>query len=69
MQSDRNVARNFLVLVSGEMVSRVIAFGVTVFVARVLGAEGYGVVAFAVGVNLYFSKLADFISAMRNQTG
>lgn len=60
MQSDRNVSRNFLVLVSGEMVSRVIAFGVTVFVARVLGAEGYGVIAFALGINLYFSKLADF---------
>ncbi len=60
MQSDRNVSRNFLVLVSGEVVSRVIAFGVTVFVARVLGAEGYGVIAFALGINLYFSKLADF---------
>jgi len=60
MQSDRNVARNFLVLVSGEAVSRVIAFGVTVFLARVLGAGGYGVIAFALGINLYFSKLADF---------
>lgn len=60
MQSDRHVSRNFLVLVSGEAVSRIIAFGVTVFIARVLGAEGYGVIAFAAGVNLYFSKLADF---------
>jgi O-antigen/teichoic acid export membrane protein len=60
MQSDRHVARNFMALVSGEAVSRVIAFAVTVFIARVLGAEGYGVIAFAAGVNLYFSKLADF---------
>ena len=60
MQSDRHVSRNFLALVSGEAVSRVIAFGVTVFIARVLGASGYGVIAFAVGVNLYFTKLADF---------
>jgi len=60
MQSDPHVSRNFLVLVSGEAVSRIIAFGVTVFIARVLGAEGYGVIAFAAGVNLYFSKLADF---------
>jgi len=60
MQSDRKLSRNFLVLVSGEVVSRVIAFGVTVFIARVLGAEGYGVIAFALGINLYFSKLADF---------
>jgi len=49
-----------MALVSGEAVSRVIAFAVTVFIARVLGAEGYGVIAFAAGVNLYFSKLADF---------
>lgn len=60
MQSDRHVARNFLALVSGEVVSRIVAFGVTVFIARVLGAEGYGVIAFAIGVNLYFSKLAEF---------
>lgn len=60
MQSDRHVARNFLALVSGEVVSRVIAFGVTVFIARILGAGGYGVVAFAIGVNLYFTKVADF---------
>lgn len=60
MQTDPHVSRNFLVLVTGEAASRVIAFGVTVFIARVLGAEGYGVVAFALGVNLYFSKIADF---------
>lgn len=60
MQSDRHVSRNFLMLISGEVVSRVIAFGVTVFIARVLGAEGYGVIAFAIGINLYFSKLAEF---------
>jgi len=60
MQSDRSVARNFLALVSGEVLARVIAFGVVVFIARALGAGGYGVVAFAVGVNLYLGKIADF---------
>ena len=60
MSSDRSVARNFLALVSGEVAARLIAFGVVVFIARVLGAEGYGVVAFAVGINLYLSKIADF---------
>jgi len=60
MPTDRSVARNFLALVSGEIVARIVAFGVVIFVARVLGAEGYGVIAFAVGINLYLSKIADF---------
>lgn len=60
MSSSSHVARNFLALGSGEMVSRVIAFGVTVYLARMLGAEGYGVIAFATGVALYLSKIADF---------
>ena len=60
MSDSRNVARNFLALGSGEMVSRVIAFGVTIYLARILGAGGYGVIAVAAGVTLYFSKIADF---------
>ncbi len=60
MQDSGSVARNFLALGSGEMVSRIIAFGVTVYLARILGAEGYGVIAFAAGITLYLSKVADF---------
>jgi len=60
MQSNRSVVRNFLALGSGEALSRIIAFGATIYIARVLGADGYGVIAFAVGVNLYLSKIADF---------
>ena len=60
MQANRSVVRNFLALGSGEIVSRLIAFAATVYIARVLGADGYGVIAFAVGINLYFSKVADF---------
>lgn len=60
MTADRSVARNFLALVSGEVLARLVAFVVVIFIARVLGAEGYGVVAFAVSVNLYLSKIADF---------
>jgi PST family polysaccharide transporter len=58
--SNRQVVRNFLALGSGEAVSRVIAFGATLYAARVFGPDAYGVVAFAVGVNLYLSKIADF---------
>lgn len=60
MQSERSVSRNFLALVSGEAISRVVAFAVVVYIARVLGADGYGVIAFATGINLYLAKIADF---------
>ncbi len=60
MSSSRSVARNFLALGSGEAISRIIAFGVVIYIARVLGADGYGVIAFATGINLYLSKIADF---------
>lgn len=60
MKSRHKVSRNFLALGSGEVISRLIAFSAIVFVARVLGADDYGVIAFAVGVNLYFGRIADF---------
>ncbi len=60
MTNNGIVARNFLALGSGETVSRVIAFAVTLYLARILGAEGYGVIAFALCVTLYLSKIADF---------
>jgi len=60
MKSRHKVSRNFLALGSGEVISRLIAFAATVFVARILGADGSGVIAFAVGANLYFGRIADF---------
>ena len=36
------------------------AFGMAVYLARILGAEGYGVIALAMGVTLYLSKIAEF---------
>lgn len=56
---DRLVARNFLALASGEAVARVIAFGATVYVARALGAESFGIIGFALAVVLYFTRIAD----------
>ncbi|HEX7476744.1 MAG TPA: flippase [Polyangiales bacterium] len=60
MGAEQKVARSFLTLGAGEAVSRLVAFAATVYLARVLGAAGYGVIAFAAGVNLYLAKLADF---------
>ncbi len=57
--SQATVQRNFLALGAGEIAARLIAFGATVYVARVLGAGAYGVVALAGAVLLYFSYLVD----------
>ncbi len=54
------VVRNFLALGSGEAISRLIAFAATLYLARVLGPEGYGTIALAIGVNLYLAKVAEF---------
>ncbi|NNG15077.1 MAG: oligosaccharide flippase family protein [Gemmatimonadales bacterium] len=40
--------------------ARVIAFGATIYLARVLGVGGYGVVALAAAVTLYLAQFADF---------
>lgn len=56
---ERLVARNFLSLASGEVAARVLAFGATVYAARVLGPEAYGVLGFAAAVVLYLSRIAD----------
>ena len=56
---ERLVARNFLALGSGEVFARVVAFAATIYVARTLGAEYYGVIGFATAVVLYLSRIAD----------
>ena len=44
----------------GDGLARLVAFGATVYLARVLGADGYGVVALALGVTLYSQQLVDY---------
>jgi O-antigen/teichoic acid export membrane protein len=51
---------NFLAVGSGEAIARIVAFAGLLYVARNVGAAGYGVVAFAAGVTLYLTKIADF---------
>lgn len=60
MQATQSVIRNFLALASGEATSRLIAFGTTIYLARVLGATHFGVIAFALGITLYLMRIADF---------
>ena len=58
------VARNFLALGSGEALARIAAFAGTIYVARTLGASGYGIISFAAALMLYLSRLADDIRSL-----
>jgi O-antigen/teichoic acid export membrane protein len=60
MTAHRQVVSNFLALGTGETLSRLIAFSVAIYLARILGAESYGIIALAVGMSLYLGKVADF---------
>ncbi|HEY7029060.1 MAG TPA: flippase [Gemmatimonadales bacterium] len=53
------MARNFLALGGGEVAARVISFGATVYLARTLGAAGYGIIAVAMAIMLYLTYLTD----------
>jgi O-antigen/teichoic acid export membrane protein len=53
------VARNVATLGAGELVSRLIGFTATVYIARTLGAEAYGVIGFGLAVLLYATTLVD----------
>lgn len=54
------VLLNFLALGSAEAIARLVAFGALLYMARQVGAAGYGVIAFLAGVTLYLAKVADF---------
>src|SRR5438045_3592652 len=54
------VLLNFFALGSGEAIARIVAFIGLLYMARRVGAAGYGVIAFAASVTLYLAKIADF---------
>lgn len=58
--TDAAVGRMFAVLGFGEALGRLVGFAGTVYIARRLGADAYGVLAVAAAVVLYFSHVADF---------
>ena len=51
----RRLFGSFLALGSGEMLARLIAFGATVYLARILGTAGFGIIGFATAIAGYFS--------------
>jgi O-antigen/teichoic acid export membrane protein len=58
-QSGPWVGSRFLRLASGEAVARFVAFGVSLYLARRLGAAIYGTVALATAVMLYANYIVD----------
>lgn len=59
MPYGRRVSRNVLTLGAGELVSRLVGFGATVYVARQLGAATYGIIGFGFAVLLYLTSVTD----------
>lgn len=58
-QPPQRVGRNFLALASGDALARVIAFLASVYVARTLGPDWLGAIAFASAVLLYFQNISE----------
>jgi O-antigen/teichoic acid export membrane protein len=59
MSQVRRIARNTLVIVLGNATAYAFGFFFTMYVARYLGAEGYGVLSFAIGFTAMFGILTD----------
>jgi O-antigen/teichoic acid export membrane protein len=50
--------RSFFSLGAGELVARIVAFGIAIYLSRTLGAESYGILSFALAVMLYMQRVA-----------
>jgi O-antigen/teichoic acid export membrane protein len=59
LRPDAAVGLHFLKLGVGEAFARIVAFAATVYVARRLGADTYGIVVLATTVMVYVGRLAD----------
>lgn len=56
---DVAVGRGFLKLGAGEAVARLVGFGATVYLARRLGADTYGVIVLATTLMAYVGRISD----------
>lgn len=55
-----NLAKNYMILVSGEMVAKLLTFAAFAFLARVLRPEGFGSIEFVLALIFVFSLVVDF---------
>jgi len=59
MQTWKDILHNFISLVSAELFSKLIAFFTTVYLARVITPEGFGIIGFATAFISYFLLFID----------
>lgn len=57
---DKKILRNIYLLSSGEIVSKAIAFLTVVYLARIISAEGFGILGFTSGFLSYFLLFVGF---------
>jgi O-antigen/teichoic acid export membrane protein len=55
----KRIVGNFFSLSAGDLVSRLVGFSVTVYLANVLGPEGFGQISFALAFMSYFLLVGD----------
>jgi O-antigen/teichoic acid export membrane protein len=58
MFNARKFLSNYTALVTGDLISRVLAFAATAYIARLVGKEGFGFLGFAVALTAYFEFFA-----------
>lgn len=59
MESARKIAKNTTILFLSQVISFILIFFYTIYIARYLGAEGYGVFTFALAFSGIFSIMTD----------
>ncbi len=59
MNPVKKIAKNTLVLLISQIINYVLAFFYMIYIARYLGAEGFGILSFALAFTGIFSILAD----------
>lgn len=60
MSTARRIAKNTLFLFVSQIISYILAFFYMIYLARYLGAEGFGILSFALAFTGIFSIFADF---------
>lgn len=59
MQSWKTILKNFVSLASAELLSKLIAFFTTIYLARVITPDGFGIIGFATAFISYFLLFID----------
>ncbi len=60
MQNWKTILKNFISLSGGELLSKGIAFITTIYLARVISPEGFGILGYTTAFVSYFLLFIDF---------